>query len=266
MCAHYGVSRAGYYAWQQREPSVHSEQDRRLLTRIQAVYAASEATYGSPRICRVLRQAGIPVGRKRVARLMREAGLKARAASLYHANPGTHAFFKSVPNRIRKLKITAPDQVWVGDITYLKVDGTWRYLAVVLDRYSRRVVGWCLGSRKDAKLTVCALNRALARRRPGEGLIFHSDRGIEYAAFEYRTRLAAVGIVQSMNRPGKPTDNAHMESFFHSLKSDVIHGERFDSEAQLRAVIQRYVAYYNRSRIHSALDYRSPVDFERAAA
>jgi transposase InsO family protein len=204
MCAHYGVSRAGYYAWQQREPSVHSEQDRRLLTRIQAVYAASEATYGSPRICRVLRQAGIPVGRKRVARLMREAGLKARAASL--------------------------------------------------------------GSRKDAKLTVCALNRALARRRPGEGLIFHSDRGIEYAAFEYRTRLAAVGIVQSMNRPGKPTDNAHMESFFHSLKSDVIHGERFDSEAQLRAVIQRYVAYYNRTRIHSALDYRSPVDFERAAA
>jgi transposase InsO family protein len=135
-----------------------------------------------------------------------------------------------------------------------------------MDRYSRRIVGWCLGLHKEAKLTVCALNRALIRRRPGDGLIFHSDRGIEYAAFEFRTRLAAVGIVQSMNRPGKPTDNAHMESFFHSLKSDVIHGERFNSEEKLRARIRNYIAYYNRMRVHSALDYRSPIDFERARA
>ena len=260
------MSRAGYYVWQQHQPSVHSEQDRKLLSRIQAVYAASEGTYGSPRICGVLQQAGIAVSRKRVARLMREAGLRARAAGLYHANPGTHAFFTSVPNRIRKLKISAVDQVWVGDITYLKVNGKWRYLAVVMDRYSRRILGWCLGSHKDAKLTVAALNRAMARRHPGEGLIFHSDRGIEYAAFEFRTRLAAVGIVQSMNRPGKPTDNAHMESFFHSLKSDVIHGEQFHSEAQLRATLERYIPYYNRTRVHSALDYRSPIDFERMRA
>jgi transposase InsO family protein len=260
------VSRAGYYVWQQHQPSVHSEQDRELLNRIQAVYAASEGTYGSPRIYGVLQQAGIAVSRKRVARLMREAGLRARAAGLYHANPGTHAFFTSVPNRIRKLKISASDQVWVGDITHLKVNGKWRYLAVVMDRYSRRILGWCLGSHKDAKLTVRALNRALARRDPGEGLIFHSDRGIEYAAFEFRTRLAAVGIVQSMNRPGKPTDNAHMESFFHSLKSDVIHGEQFHSEAQLRATLERYIPYYNRTRVHSALDYRSPIDFERMRA
>ena len=136
--------------------------------------------------------------------------MRARAVSLCHANPGTHAFFTSVPNRIRKLQISAVDQVWMGDITYLKVAGIWRYLAVVMDRYSRRILGWCLGRHKDAKLTVCALNRALIRRRPAEGLIFHSDRGIEYAAFEFRTRLAAVGIVQSMNRPGKRTDNAHM--------------------------------------------------------
>ena len=245
---------------------MHSEHDRRLLIRIQAVYAASEGTYGSPRICGVLRQAGIRVGRKRVARLMREAGIRARASRLYHANPGTHAFFTSVPNRIRKLEIDAADQVWVGDITYLKVAGIWHYLAVVMDRYSRRILGWCLGLHKDAKLTVCALNRALIRRRPPEGLIFHSDRGIEYAAFEFRTRLAAVGIVQSMNRPGKPTDNAHMESCFHSLKSDVIHGQQFHSEQMLRGTLRRYVAYYNRTRAHSALDYRSPIDFERMRA
>jgi putative transposase len=260
------VSRAGYYAWQRQEPGVRSEQDRRLLTRIQAVYAASEGTYGSPRIWGVLQQAGIRVSRKRVARLMREAGLRARAAGLYHANPGTHTFFTNVPNRIRKLEIDGADQVWVGDITYLKVAGIWRYLAVVMDRYSRRILGWCLGLHKDAKLTVCALNRALFRRRPAEGLIFHSDRGIEYAAFEFRTRLAAVGIVQSMNRPGKPTDNAHMESCFHSLKSDVIHGQQFQSELLLRETIRRYVAYYNRTRAHSALDYRSPIDFERMRA
>jgi len=260
------VSRAGYYAWREQAPGVRSEQDRRLLIRIQAVYAASEGTYGSPRICGVLRQAGIRVSRKRVARLMREAGLRARASRLYHANPGSHAFFTSVPNRIGKLEIGAVDQVWVGDITYLKVAGIWRYLAVVMDRYSRRILGWCLGLHKDAKLTVCALNRALIRRRPVEGLIFHSDRGIEYAAFEFRTRLAAVGIVQSMNRPGKPTDNAHMESFFHSLKSDVVHGRQFHSEDQVRETIRRYVAYYNRSRAHSALDYRSPIDFERMRA
>jgi len=204
--------------------------------------------------------------RASVARLMREAGLRARAMHLYHANPGTHAFFGSVPNRIRKLEISAVDQVWTGDITYLKVAGKWRYLAVVMDRYSRRIVGWCLGVHKDARLTVCALNRALIRRRPAPGLIFHSDRGIEYAAFEFRTRLAGLGIVQSMNRPGKPTDNAHMESCFHSLKSDVIHGRQFRNEEQLRQTIRRYVAYYNRIRAHSALEYRSPVDFERMRA
>lgn len=133
---------------------------------------------------------------QRVARLMREAGLSARAASLYRANPGTHAFFTSVPNRMRKLKISAVDQVWVGDITYLRVASRWRYLAAVMDRYSRRLVGWYVGLHKDAKLTVCALNRALLRRHPPEGLIFHSDRGIEYAAFEFRTRLAAVGVAE----------------------------------------------------------------------
>ena len=245
---------------------MRQEQDRELLRRIQAVYTASDGTYGSPRICGVLCQAGIGVSRKRVARLMQEAGLRARAAKLYHANPGTHAFFGSVPNRIHKLEISAVDQVWVGDITYLKVAGQWRYLAVVMDRYSRRIVGWCLGLHKDAKLTVCALNRALIRRRPAQGLIFHSDRGIEYAAFEFRIRLAALGIVQSMNRRGRPTDNAHMESCFHSFKSDVIHGQRFDTEEQLRQTIKRYVAYYNRIRAHSALGYHSPLNFERMRA
>jgi transposase InsO family protein len=213
-----------------------------------------------------LAEAGYHVGGKRVARLMRENGLKARAAKLYHPNPGTHAFFLSVPNRARRRRVTKPDQLWVGDITYLRVAGQWRYLAVVMDRYSRRILGWSLGSNKDAQLTLSAFNHAIRNRNPPPGLIFHSDRGIEYAAFAFKTRLAALGVRQSMNRRGRPTDNAHMESFFHSMKSDVIHGRTFTTEEGLFSVVRRYIVFYNRTRLHSSLHYRSPIDYERAAA
>jgi transposase InsO family protein len=146
------------------------------------------------------------------------------------------------------------------------VGGQWRYLAVVMDRYSRRIVGWSLGRNKDVQLTLRALSHALRNRQPPAGLIFHSDRGIEYAAYAFKTRLAALGIRQSMNRRGRPTDNAHMESFFHSMKSEIIHGCKVESDEQLRGIVRRYIGFYNRSRLHSALDYRSPVDYERAAA
>lgn len=266
LCRRYRVTRTGYYAWKRRGLTRHDEQDRWLLNRIVAVYQASDGTYGSPRIQRALAQAGCRVAAKRVARLMRENGLKARAAKLYHPNPGTHAFFLSVPNRARKRRVSKPDQLWVGDITYLKVGNQWRYLAVVMDRYSRRIIGWSLGRNKDAQLTVCAFNHALHNRAPEPGLIFHSDRGIEYAAYAFKTRLAAYGVRQSMNRRGRPTDNAHMESFFHSMKSDVMHGQQFSSDQELYRTIRSYIAYYNGSRLHSSLDYQSPVDYERAAA
>lgn len=266
MCKRYGVSRAGYYRWKRRGPSAHAKQDRDLLGRIQKVYAASQGSYGAPRIQRALQAAGIRVGCKRVARLMREAGLKARAVKIYHANPGTHEFFGSIPNRVHALKVAAADQVWVGDITYLRLNGSWRYLAAVMDRHTRRIVGWALGPSKDAKLTIRALDNAISNRGAPAGLIFHTDRGIEYAAYDFRTRLAALGIAQSMNRPGKPTDNAHMESFFHSMKSDVIHAVSFDSARELRNVVRNYIDFYNRRRLHSALGYRSPVDYEHRAA
>jgi len=151
----------------------------------------AEGTYGSPRIQRALQEAAIAVSRKRVARLMREAGLRARAVRVYRTSPGSHAFFLAVPNRIRALRLHRPDRLWVADITYLKVLERWRYLAVVMDRYSRRILGWSLGPNKTSRLTLAALNRAVARRRPKPGLILHSDRGVEYAAYEVRTRLAA---------------------------------------------------------------------------
>ena len=233
MCALYGVSRVGYYAWRHRGESVRRGQDRGLLSAIRTLFETSRGTYGSPRIHHALRAAGTRVSRRRVERLMREAGLRARAVKLYRRIPGLHGFFTSIPNRQLDRLATGPDQVWVGDITYLKAAGTWRYLAVVMDRYSRRVLGWSLGPRKDARLTLRALNHAVGHRRPRPGVIFHSDRGVEYAAYAFRNRLAALGFVQSMNRPREVTDNAHMESFFHSMKSDAVHGVRFAHPAEL---------------------------------
>jgi putative transposase len=266
MCRLYGVTRAGYYAWRRRGDSAHRRRDRSLLDPIRAIFAQSRGTYGSPRIHRALRAVGLRVSRRRVERLMREAGLRARAAKLYRANPGLHGFFTSIPNRQLDRMATSPDQVWVGDITYLKVGTAWCYLAVVMDRYSRRVVGWSLGASRDARLTLAALNRAVLNRRPLPGLLFHSDRGIEYAAYAFRRRLAVLGLVQSMNRPGEIADNAHMESFFHSMKSDVVHGISFASEDDLGRVLRSYLPYYNAVRLHSGLDYRSPIDYEAQRA
>jgi transposase InsO family protein len=192
---------------------------------------------------------------------MREAGLRARAAKLYRRIPGLHGFFASIPNR-QLDRLTAPDQVWVGDITYLKVAGTWRYLAAVMDRYSRRIIGWSLGPTRDVRLTLAALNRAVFNRRPQPGVIFHTDRGIEYAAYAFRDRLAALGFVQSMNRPGEITDNAHMESFFHSMKSDVVHGVTLTRDADLIRLLRSYIPYYNGMRLHSGIGYASPVSYE----
>ena len=262
LCALYEVTRVGYYAWRGRGESARRQQDRRLLEQIQAIFDRSGSTYGSPRIHRTLGAAGLRVSRRRVARLMRQAGLRARVAKLYRRIPGLHGFFTSIPNRQLDRLATAPDQVWVGDITYVKVGSVWRYLAVVLDRYSRRVLGWSLGPTKEARLTLTALNRAVFHRRPRPGVIFHSDRGVEYAAYAFRNRLAALGFVQSMNRPREITDNAHMESFFHSMKSDAVHGVRFEHEAELRTLLRRYMPYYNGVRLHSGIGYSSPIDYE----
>ncbi len=157
-------------------------------------------------------------------------------------------------------------QVWVGDVTYLKVGTCWRYLAVVLDRHSRRVLGWELGSRRDLSLTLKGLNRAVSRRRSNPGLIFHSDRGVEYSAYAFRARLAALGIAQSMKRPREIGDNAFVESFFHSMKAEAIHARTFLRESSLREAVGRYIRRYNLTRLHSSLGYLSPIDYEKTVA
>ncbi len=260
------MTRGGYYAWCRRPPSVHALEDKRLLKRVRAVFDASEGTYGSPRVHATLQLAGLRVGRKRVARLMRQADLKARSARIYRRMPGTRRFFCAIPNRVLELETTAPGQVWLGDVTYLRSGSRWRYLAVVLDRHSRRVLGWRLGPRRDLTLTLGALHGAWRKRRGESGLIFHSDRGVEYSAYEFRTRLAALGITQSMKRPREIADNAFIESFFHSMKSDAIHGFSFPHDHALRQAVARYIRRYNRTRLHSSLGYRAPAAYEHAAA
>lgn len=199
---------------------------------------------------------------------MREAGIVGKAARIYRRLPGLERFYY----RYRNLRVDLPppsgaDQQWAADLTYIRVRGDWCYLAVVLDIYSRRVIGWSLGRNKTAELTGRALRHALRVRTPNTGLIFHTDRGVEYGAYAIQNELERRGFRPSMNRPGRCTDNAHVESFFHTLKCEQLHGQRFQSERELRLVLAGYInQFYNQTRLHSGIGYLSPVEFETRAA
>jgi transposase InsO family protein len=192
---------------------------------------------------------------------MRRHQIRARAAKIYRRNPGLHVFFEKIPKQRLKVLSGNPNAVWVGDITYLKLGASWRYLATVMDRCTRRVIGWSLGPMKNVKLTLQALDRAVHCCHPRPGLIFHSDRGTEYAGYVFRDRLAELGIVQSMNE--RMNDNAYMESFYHSMKSDVIHGVTFESERQMCRVVREYISFYNQRRLHSSIGYVAPAVYEQ---
>jgi putative transposase len=265
MCRLYRVTRAGYYAWRSRELSERERQDEALAAEIRSVHAQSGGTYGSPRVHRALRSRGHRVGENRVARLMRRHAIKARVATIRYTSPGLQRYYAGPRNEQLDLELERADQVWVGDITYLKVGPVYWYLAVVMDKYSRRIVGWSFGQRKDVRLTLGALNSAVGSRRPNSALVFHTDRGLEYGATAFRERLAELGFRQSMNRPGKMTDNAFIESFFHSMKTEIYHGVRFATDEQLRAALTGYISFYNEQRLHSSLHYVPPATFEQQA-
>ena len=236
-----------------------------MTAEIVRLFATHRERYGSPRIHQELVKAGYSCSRRRVARLMRAAGLLAKAVRGYRAKAGIRSRFAKHPNRLWEARVTRPNQAWVGDITYLRVRSGWRYLTIVMDQYSRRILAWTLTRRRTGAVTCAALAVALRRRRPPRALIFHSDRGSEYMGAVFCAFVARRGLLQSASVRG-PGDNAHAESFFHSLKAELTRGVSFLTDQALHTALDQYIRYYNTRRIHSALGYRSPIAFERGAA
>ena len=265
MCAIYGVSRSGYYTWCNHKISQRAQANETLTQQIRRIHKQSYGIYGSPRITRKLHQQGVQVSENRVARIMCSEGIVGRIHTKKNRAPSIVEVMKKSKNK--RLSLPAPsktNQVWVGDVTYLWHNKRWWYLAVVMDLYSRKIIGWKLENYRRHHLTMNALKQALQNRTPLRDMIFHSDRGSEYAAQGYRNLLKKHGIKPSMNRPGHCTDNAHMESFFHSLKGEWINGNKYDTVDELRKTLRDYIVnFYNRTRLHSSLNYCSPTEFER---
>ena len=260
-----GVSKAGYFGWRHRRESHRSGEDRALTTRIQVIHSESRKTYGSPRVHRELRGQGTSVSRKRVERLMRDAGVRVKPQARFVATTDSDHDLPIAPNLLQQdFSAAAPDRRWVTDITYVPTGEGWLYVAAIVDLFSRRVVGWAMQERMDRSLVLAALAMAVKQRRPDAGLIHHSDRGSQYASDDYRTALVDHGMIASMSRRACCYDNAAMESFWHTLKVELIHRHRFQTRAEaIQAIFEFIEVFYNRVRRHSSIGYVSPVEFER---
>lgn len=266
MCKTLEVSRSGFYAWLGREESDRAREDRRLTELIRGIFSESRGIYGIPRVHSTLRQRGQRCSRKRVARLMRRAGLRSKIRRRFRVKTTDSKHGHPIaPDRLQQdFSASALNKVWLSDITYIPTDEGWLYLASVMDLCSRRIVGWSMAATLHTTIVVDALRMAIDLRRPEPGLIHHSDRGVQYASAEFRTLLAAHGLVGSMSRQGNCYDNAVKESFFHTLKTELVNHERYRTRDEARASVFEYIeAFYNRQRIHSTLGYQSPADFER---
>lgn len=261
-----GVSRSGYYAWRNRPVSEREMANRQLMTQIRAIHQQSHGIYGSPRVFHELRAEGSACGRHRVARLMRREGIQGRQKRRFRRTTVRNPHDPVAPNLLRDLgEPQAPDQVWVSDVTYIRTGEGWLYLAGIMDRFSRTIVGWAMGEHPDAALTCRALQMAILRRRPQPGLLHHSDRGSHYTADKYRKLLAKHQFRASMSSTGNCYDNAHKESFFATLKSELIYHCDLDTRMTARQHIFAYIeGFYNTRRRHSSIGYLSPGDFELA--
>jgi putative transposase len=270
-CRVLGVARSGYYAWRRRAPSAHAQADERLRERIRAIHQASRGTYGSPRIHVELREAGERCGRRRVARLMREVGLRGCHGKRRHVRTTTRdGEATPAPDRGERgfspPAIGGPDRLWVADISYVATGDGWLYLAVVLDAFSRRVVGWAMAEHLRAELVIDALAMALRRRKPPAGLVHHSDHGCQYTSLAFGQSLQTAGLVASMGTVGDCFDNAVAESFFATLKVELLHRRVWPTRAAACLAIFEFIeVWYNRQRRHSTLGYATPTEYEALA-
>ena len=239
-----------------------------MKVKIQQIFNDNKGRYGSPRIFQALQKQGYNIGKKRVERLYRALGLVARVMRVTTRSAAYKRFLVTGKNLRPEGDVPqAVNKVWVADVTYLKVRGVWRYLSVIMDLYSRRIISWSLDKNRTMDVTKRTLQNAIKKRKPEGNLMLHTDRGVEYRGQVYQKALKRNGIVHSLSRAGKCTDNAHMESFFHSMKTEVIRGNDFKSDAQLRGTLGSYInKYYNATRMHSGINYCSPIEYEAIAA
>ena len=269
LCAVLEVSPAGYYAWRSRPRSTRSTANTELVKAIRQVHRDSGGRYGSPRVHAALRAQGRGTSRGRIERLMRRHGIRAIMAPprRVRTTDSRHALPIASNLLDRNFTAAAPNRVWLADITYIPTSEGWLYLAAIMDLYSRKIVGWAMRDHLRTELASTALMMAIQRQRPATGLIHHSDRGVQYAAHDYRAALAAAGMTASMSRKADCYDNAPMESFFHTLKTELIHHRHYATREDARRDIFAFIeGFYNRIRLHSAIGYISPIEMERNAA
>jgi putative transposase len=269
MCQAFEVSPSGYYDWRHRQsaPGQRAQQDQKLKGQVLQIHYDSRKTYGSPRICASLRESGQRHGRNRISRLMRQENISGRQKRRFRVQTTDSNHTEPVaPNRLAQGPTPQrPNQIWAADITYVDTKQGWVYVAAILDLYSRRIVGWAVSSQINTALVLAALRMALCHRQPPEGLIFHSDRGVQYASLEYRQALALAKMIASMSRRANCYDNAAMESFWSTLKLELIYRTEFADQAQVRQAVFDYIeVFYNRQRLHSALGFKTPAQFECA--
>ena len=264
MCKVLKVSRSGYYAWRSRQPSRRDRDNERLTERIRSVHRESREAYGSPRVWRALRLEGEAAGRHRIARIMRWEGIRGCAKQRFVRTATVRAAMPAAPNLVNgRFEAPAPNVVWVADVTQVRTREGWLYLAIVLDLYSRKIIGFATAPHARQELALTALDHAIRSRRPAPGLIHHSDRGGQYLSAEYQDRLDQHGLRCSMSRPYRSVDNAVAESFFHTLKTEWLYHFDFHTREEARLAIFDYVeTFYNRNRMHSSIGYRSPEEYE----
>jgi putative transposase len=265
LCSLLEVSPSGYYHWRHRQPGPRAQANQLLLARVEKAFVQSRETYGSPRMARLLQRQQIPCSENRVARLMRTHHLRAKSKRPFRPRTtNSRHSYGTAPNRLKQQTLSRINQAWAADITYIKAGSSWIYLAAVMDLFSRRIVGWSIGYSLHSSLVKEALQQALALRRPAAGLLHHSDRGLQYASSAFQALLASYQIVPSMSGRGNCYDNAAMESFWSTLKTELVHRCSFTDLPHAGRAINDYIEnFYNPNRLHSALDFNSPVDFEQ---